>query len=180
VAMFVAILTIGVAIVSGVIPALRAHRGSLDGGLARVSSGRVRGGVWERRIRAGLVVAQVALAVTLLCGAGAFNASLQRLLATSPGFSAERVYSAQLMLSPIRYKDPVVRAKFVREMLEKVSAIPGVAAAGTTQSTFLPAESMQTSALIEGRPDDPDHMVTAHMRHITPGYFSSLRVPVVT
>jgi putative ABC transport system permease protein len=117
--------------------------------------------------------------VTLLCGASVFLASLQRLLATAPGFSAEGVLSMQMMLPPSRYADAPARATFVRQMLERVSALPGVVAAGTTQTTFLPNQSMQTSFFVEGRPVDGEHTETAHIRHITPGYFRALNVPTV-
>jgi putative ABC transport system permease protein len=175
-----ATLTVGgTALASGMWPALRAQRASVEGALTHVSSGRVGGGPWERRVRGTLVIAQVALAVTLLCGAGAFLISLQRLLATAPGFSADGVLSLQLMLAPTRYRDAAARASFVRQLLDRVSTLPGVVAAGTTQTTFQPNESMQTSLWIDGRPIDPEHTESAHIRHITPGYFQALHVPVV-
>jgi predicted permease len=179
VAAFGMIVTGTVAIVSAVVPALRAHSSVRDGGLVRVSSGRVSGGAWERRARAALVALQVAFAVTLLCGSGVFIASLQRLLANHPGFSSERVWSAQVRLSPIRYPDALARAHFVKTMLERISALPGVLAAGTTQTTFQPNESMQSLAWVEGRTVDAQHPETVHIRHITPGYFGALRIAVV-
>ena len=166
------------ALLSGVVPALRATRSSLDGSVTRLVSAR-SGGAWEGRLRGALVVVQVALAVILLGGAGAFLTSLGRLLGTSPAFSPDGVLSLQLMLPPARYSDAPARATFVRQMVERVSAVPGVAAAGTTQTTFLPNQSMQTGLWIDGRPIDAEHTETAHIRHITPGYFTALRVPVM-
>ena len=179
VAAFGLVATLAVAIFSGVVPALRAQRSTNESGLARVSAGRVGGGLWEGRIRAALVVAQVALAVTLLCTSGVFLISLRRLLSTQPGFSPERVWSAQLRLSPLRYPDPRARARFVRQMLERISTIPGVVAAGTTQTTFLPNQSMQTLAWVEGRTVDAQHTESFHIRHVTPGYFAAMRAPVI-
>ncbi len=176
---FAAIVTLAAILASGLLPAMRAHASTLGGGLIHAASERFGGGVWEARIRAWLVVAQVALSVFLLCGAGVFLASLRRQLATNPGFVAERVWSGQIRLSPVRYSDKVARARAVRAILEKVAAIPGVAAAGTTQSTFLPDQSMQTFLFVEGLPAGPENVQTSHIRHITPGYFPAIRVPVV-
>ena len=64
-------------------------------------------------------------------------------------------------------------------MLERVAAVPGVASAGTTQTTFMPNESMQTGLYVEGRPIDIAASDTANIRHITPGYFTTLRVRIV-
>jgi predicted permease len=179
VVLFAAAMTCGTAIISGVIPALRAHAAGAEGGVARLASARVGGGPWERRVRASLVVAQLALAVVLLCGATAFSASLTRLLHTRPGFSQDGVLSMQMKLSPQQYPDVATRARFVKQIVDRIGALPGVAAAGTTQTTFLPNQSMQAFAWIEGRTVDAEHAETIHIRHITPGYFSVLRVPVI-
>lgn len=177
VAAFGALVTCGTAVLPGIVPAMRAHRASVEGGLAHGASSRVA--PKDRRVRSVLVVAQVALAIVLLCGAGAFTTSLQRLLATAPGFSPDGVLSMQIRLSPLTYPDVTARATFVRQMLERVSALPGVVAAGTTQTTFLPNQSMQTGVWIEGRPIDAEHIESTHIRHSTPGYFQALRVPLV-
>ena len=173
------LVTLAVAILSGVVPAIRAQKPTAESALARVSAARVGGGLLEGRIRAGLLVAQVALAVTLLCASGVFLMSLRRLMATSPGFSPESVWTGQLRLSPLRYKDTGARARFVRQVLERISAIPGVVAAGTTQTTFLPNQSMQTLAIVEGRTIDERHPEMFHMRHVTPGYFAALKAAVI-
>ena len=172
-------VTCTVAIIGGVIPAFRSQESGTETVLARVSAARVGGGFLERRIRAGLVVVQIAIAVTLLCASGVFLISLQRLMTTQPGFSPERVWTGQLRLSPLRYSDVGVRARFVLQMLERISAIPGVVAAGTTQTTFQPNQSMQTLAWVEGRTTDAQHTENFHIRHVTPGYFEALRAPVI-
>ena len=83
----------------------------------------------------------------------------------------------QMLLPPALYPDVSARAKVVEQILARVSQVPGVAAVGTTQSTFLPAQSMQTLMFVEGlHVDEPDR---SHIRHITPGYFDALRVPLV-
>jgi putative ABC transport system permease protein len=117
--------------------------------------------------------------VVLLCSAGVFLTSLQRLLRTNPGFSADNVLSMQLRLAPARYPDAAARANFVQRALARIDEIPGVVASGTTQTTFLPGQSMTTLLSVEGAPIEPGRADTAHIRHITPGYFKTLHVAVV-
>ena len=179
VAAFGLFVTVAVAILGAVVPAIRPQESGAASALRRVAAARVGGGFLERRIRAGLVVAQIALAVTLLCASGVFLMSLRRLLETHPGFSPENVWTGQLRLSPLRYPDVIGRARFVREALARISAIPGVVAAGTTQTTFLPNQSMQTLAWVERKTTDASNAENFHIRHVTPGYFNALRAPVI-
>src|SRR5262245_20248777 len=171
-----AIVVTGIA--SGVVPALRFQRASEDN-VGSLSVMRVGPGRRERRVRGALVVLQVAMAVALLCGAGTLLLSLDRLLAAPTGFNADGVLTMQLMLPPAKYADVPARATFVQQMLERVSAIPGVVSAGTTQTTFMPGESMQTYLFVEGRPTDVAAQETANIRHVTAGYFKTLRVPIL-
>ena len=69
------------------------------------------------------------------------------------------------------------RANVVRQMLERVSQVAGVVAVGTTQSTFLPAQSMQSFMYVDNVNSDEEEL--AHIRPITPGYFDALQVPVI-
>jgi putative ABC transport system permease protein len=179
VAVFGFLVTLAVAIAGGVFPAFRAQESRAETAVQRVAAARSGGGFLDRRVRAGLVVAQIALAVTLLCASGVFLTSLRRLLETQPGFSPENVWSGQLRLSPLRYRDAGSRAQFVREVLNRIGALPGVIAAGTTQTTFLPNQSMQTLAWVEGRTTDAQNAESFHIRHVTPGYFGALRAPVI-
>ena len=171
-----AIAASGVA--SGVLPALRATRtsGPLAGTLAVT---RVGPGPRERRVRAALVVAQVAMAIALLCAAGTLLVSLERLLAAPRGYDADRVLTLQMLLPPVKYADVRARADVVDKIVARVSAVPGVRSAGTTQTTFMPNESMQTGLYVDGRPADPAAADAANIRHVTAGYFRTLRVPIV-
>ena len=85
----------------------------------------------------------------------------------------------QLMLPLAQYPDIGARARFVEQMVDRVSTVPGVVGAGTTQTTFMPNESMQTWMFVDGRPLDANHADSAHIRHVTPGYFRTLLVPIV-
>ncbi|HEV3141554.1 MAG TPA: FtsX-like permease family protein, partial [Vicinamibacterales bacterium] len=175
---FAAAAIVASGVLSGAVPALRFQRTS-ENGVGGLAITRIGPGRREHRIRGGLVVFQVAMAVALLCAAGTLIVSLERLLAAPPGFDADRVLTLQLLLPPAKYGDVRSRAAFVQQMVERVSLIPGVVSAGTTQTTFMPNESMQTGLYVEGRPIDPAAADTSNIRHVTAGYFRTLRVPVV-
>ena len=110
VATFGLLVTLAAAIFAEVTPAIRSKESRTEIARWRAAAARAGGGLAERRIRAGLVVAQIALAATLLCASGVFLVSLRRLIETQPGFSPENVWAGQLRLSPLRYSDVVGRA----------------------------------------------------------------------
>jgi hypothetical protein len=89
------------------------------------------------------------------------------------------VLVAQMLPAPARYPDVASRARFVDRIVARIQGLPGVAAAGTSQSTFLPNQSMQTSVFLEAEPQDAEHTHAANMRHVMPGYFPTLHVPIV-
>ena len=164
-------------ILCAVVPALRIHRAAGTGDLLRMASTRTSPGRWERRLRAGLVTIQIGIAVALLCTSATLMTSMRTVLATKPGFAAEQVLTLQMLLPPAIYPDAPARAAVVSRMLERIGTVPGVAAVGTTQTTFLPNQSMFTMMHVEGG-TTPD-AERSHIRHITPGYFAALRVQVI-
>lgn len=167
----------GAALLCAAMPAWKIHRAALAGGSLRMAAVRFSAGRWERRVRGTLVSAQVAIAVALLCASGTLFKSLNSMLATSPGFPADRVLTMQMLLPTAIYPDVQARAAVVKRMLERVERVPGVLAVGTTQSTFLPAQSMRTMMHVEGiHTEEPER---SHIRHITPGYFAAMQVPVI-
>jgi putative ABC transport system permease protein len=164
-------------IMCAVVPALRIHRAAGTGDLVRGASARTSPGRWERRIRAGLVTMQIGIAVALLCTSATLIASMRSVLAIVPGYAAEQVLTLQMLLPPAIYPDAPARAAVVSRMLERIATVPGVAAVGTTQTTFLPNQSMYTMMHVEGgATPDPER---SHIRHITPGYFAALHVRVI-
>lgn len=88
-----------------------------------------RGGTLNRstqRLRNGFIVAQIALAFVLLCGAGLLAESLERALDRSPGFRPDGVLTAQIVLPFENYPDETSRVRFVRELVTRLRALPGV------------------------------------------------------
>ncbi len=163
---------------SGVLPALSIR----DAGarpLASLATTRIGIGRRERRLRTALVAVQIAIAVALLCAAGTLAISFERILSAPHGFRADGVLTMQMMLPPVRYGDVRARADIVERFLQRIARMPAVVAVGTTQTTFMPNESMQTGLFTDRRPVDPSNVDTANIRHVTPGYFAALRVPIV-
>lgn len=177
------VLAIAVIVVSSttllctLLPALKIYRASARGEALRMAAVRFSVGRLERRVQATLVSLQIGLAVALLCASGTLMKSLNSLLDVAPGFTADHVLTMQMMLPPAVYPDVQSRAEVVRRFLENVAQVPGVVAVGTTQATFLPAQSMFTLMHVEGiHLEEADR---SSIRHITPGYFDALKVAIV-
>ena len=164
------------AMLAGLVPALRAGASPAVSALAE-SSARNVGSARERRARQVLVAAQVGLSLVLLGLAGVVLSSMQRLNQVDPGFDADHVLTMQLA-PPARYPDAQARAAFLERVLTRVAEIPEVQAVGTTQTTFVPNTTMTTRAEIAGLAGEPGSLMQVNIRHITPGYFEAMRVPV--
>jgi putative ABC transport system permease protein len=165
------------ALVAGLVPALRAGASPAQSTLAETSL-RSAGSHPERRIRQLLVGGQVALSLVLLGLAAVVLSSMQRLNQADPGFEPNGVLALQLA-PPARYPDPQARANFLERVLSRISEIPEVSAAGSTQTTFEPASTMTTRAEIAGQSSEAGGLVQVNIRHVTPGYFDALRVRVI-
>ena len=134
-----------------------------------------------RAIRRGLVVAQVAVAFVLLAGAGLFFASFQRILAIDPGFRAEGVSTASVVLPRTRYKDNAAMASFLDESIRQLRALPGVAAVGVTNN--LPVSGNMNNSVIfaEGYQMRPGESAIAPTNVlVSPGYFEAMGVRLVS
>ncbi len=165
------------AMIAGLIPALRAAASPALAALAETSLRNI-GSYRERKTRQVLVGAQVALSLVLLGSAGLVLSSMQRLNRTDPGFDASDVLTLQLA-PPARYPDAQARANFLERVLARISEIPEVQAAGSTQTTFEPNSTMTTRVEIAGQLAESGALAQVNIRHVTPGYFDAMRVRVV-
>ena len=178
--LFSAALTCIVAFFVGVLPAWRVSGLRFSVSLTNQAVDNTRM-TTRLRGRAAFVVAQVALALTLLAGSGLLLRSFSRLLETDPGFSPERVAALQVFL---RLADgtPAQLTALFREAIEGMRKVPGVQDVGAASVIpFLNTTGAASSAVtIEGRPapaagDEP----TATFIVATPGYFSTMRIPLL-
>ena len=169
--------TLFATLLAGVLPAWRLVRSGLAHDLesSRRDSGLTRS---ESRLQGVLVVAQIALALLLLTGAGLLTRSLQRLTANDLGFDPEGLATIQMYLYDVHPK-PGERAQFVRTSLDAIRALPGVAGAGaTTALPFDPATGARNNFSIVGQPRRPAESMSIRTAAATPGYFAAMRTPL--
>ncbi|HUQ81369.1 MAG TPA: ABC transporter permease [Gemmatimonadaceae bacterium] len=175
--LFTVALSVVTGVLAGIVPALKLARDSVRESLAT----GVRGSGSMRRSRAqrGLVIAEVALSVVLLAGAGLLMASLSKLQAVPPGFSPDGVLVARLTLSGPRYQQPDAIVRFYDDVLRRLRATPGVGSAAAAGALPLSGSSNTSNFQIVGRPQPPDGQdPVSRWERITPDYFKSLGIPL--
>jgi putative ABC transport system permease protein len=175
---FTLIVSLITAIVFGLAPALFASGVDLNAALrhsGRTQIGRFR----HRRFQSALVVAEVALAMILLFGAGLFISSLFRLEKVNAGFNPRNLLTTVISLEGEKYSAPHNIGLFYQQLLEKVRAIPGVEAA--VAASNLPLTSGRTlNFSVEGRPRPaPGEEPWALWRVVTPGFFQAMKIPLL-
>jgi putative ABC transport system permease protein len=178
----VLVFTAGLAIVTGIAfglaPALRASSLQIEEALREDSAG-TSGGRRRRRLQSSLVVAEVALALVLLVGAGLLVKSFVALNRVNPGFDTRDVLAARIRLTPSRYPQGPAQQQFFDNLLATLAARPDVAAAGLTVTLPL-SGSMRIIAFDPHtvRADYPDPIMIAMSSMVTPDYFAALGVPI--
>jgi len=160
-------------IISGALPALRAGRTDLNDALKE--GGRNESTVGLRTRRA-LIVAEVALSLVLLMGAGVMVRTLSALRHVDAGFDPHNVLTMQVTLPQTRYKTPAKISAFFDESLRRIRALPGVESAAAVDD--LPARGGSVQPIVlEGHAELlPKDQPTVAVRKITPGYLHALRI----
>jgi putative ABC transport system permease protein len=166
---FAITMLIGVGV--GLIPGLHASRGDLDGGV-RQGSRHTSG---HQLIRRSLVVAEVALALVLLVGAGLLLRSLHRFFAISPGFDTSHLLTMQVQTAGRRF-DKTATHQFFMQALEAVRRVPGVTAAAFTSQLPLSDDYNEYGVLFESSPDAGS---PGFRYAVSPGYLEAMRIPLL-
>jgi len=163
-------VTVLAGLLFGLVPSLRSVRGDLQGGLREGGRGG-GGGLTGMRARGALVVAQVALALVLLVGAGLLVRSFRNLRAEDLGFRPQGVVTLQLGLPGSRYPDADALRGFLHQAEERLGALPGVDGVGSTSWLPLTGFGSDASFNIEGRPlPRPGQEHAVWFRRVSPGY----------
>ena len=174
---FTGLISLATGILFGLAPMFQAQRANANEALkqnARIASGT------QSRMRSGLVVGQMAIALVLLIGAGLMARSFWTLLHVSPGFRTEHILTARLSLSGSRYPDARRIAAFQRELLERVRNTPGVQSAGLAAYLPLSGTDNGWGFVIEGRPAlRTGEYNLAKYRPVSPGYFETIGIPLL-
>jgi putative ABC transport system permease protein len=178
----VLLFTFGVAVLTGLlfglIPAVRSSKPDLNQSL---KEGKGSGTSASRRsVRSALVVAEVALALMLLIGAGLLMKSFVNLIRVDPGFNAGNVIVASVGLPRTRYPEPNRIITFYDTLLERIKSLPGVQAAGAVSSLPLGGGGTDQDFRIEGLPEPkPGEEPVAWYSSVTPDYFQTLGVKLI-
>jgi len=165
----VAILT---ALLAGAVPAWRAISGALAAPLREGRGSTSR----NRALRSALATAQIAIAVTLLIGAGLLIRSFLHVLALDPGFDARHVVSISTQL-PNALNAPARRAAGVETIRARLLAAPGVETVGVVSRLPMLGLNLASFLVIEGR-DDGGHPPEVEFRAASPSYFAAMRIPL--
>jgi len=176
-ALFTAALAGAIGIVLGAVAAYRPGRRLAD---ALVSSTRSTASPAAARGRSALVVAQIALAVLLLSAAGLLISSVAKLSRVRPGFDPDRVLTFKVALTGPRYASAPARTGFISDLVDRLAATAGVRAAGVT--SLIPFSGMRgaNGVEIEGRALTNGLAIVVDQRHVSPGYFQAMRIPLVS
>ena len=179
----VVLFLLGVSVLTGVAfglaPAMQASAVNLSDVLKEGGRGSSEG-IRRNHLRSFLVASEFALALMLLIGAGLMIRSFFALQSVDPGFNPHNVLSMVVSVAGSKESESNRRTIFYRQLLEQVRAIPGVESAGGINHLPLAGDMWGLPFTIEGRPKPrPGESPDAVYRIVTPGYFETMRLPVV-
>src|SRR5262249_37371540 len=147
---FTAVTALLTGIVAGVVPAWRMSKADPNEALKQ-GVGRLDAGAGGTRTRTVLVVAEVALSLVLLVGAGLMIRTLWNLQSVKPGFAPDHVLTARIGVAANDFTSEAQQTQFYDDLLRRVRALPGVQYAGITDNLPMEGGSMQPVA-VEGQP----------------------------
>src|SRR5215213_3063046 len=177
---FTVIISVFTALLFSVLPALKASRPDINevlkaGAKTATSSGSAQ--FW----RDSLVVAEVALGLVLLIGAGLMMRSFASLTNIRPGFDPENVLTARITLSGPTYEDPDARKRYVGQTIEQLKALPGVESAAFVAPMPFSGAEIGGDFKIDGQATpEPGQEPSANVRNVTSDYFQAIRIPLLS
>jgi putative ABC transport system permease protein len=177
---FTAAAAVGAGVLVGIWPALRVSRtASLTLSLREGGRG-ASGGAHHQRVRSGLVVAQVALALLLLLGAGLTLKSFRNAQNAPLGFNPENILVADVLLPKARYDTDEKIARFNDQLIERIRLLPSVEAAALGSNIPFDNNEWDSSFHLTGTPPDPPgERPEAEVNHVTPDYFRVIGMPLL-
>ena len=176
----VVLFAVAVSWLTGVIvslaPAWQATRFDVQRTLQASGASSTRGRHWLRDL---LVVAELALALPLLIGAGLLLNSFIRLQRVNPGLNADQVLIGEINLPNTKYREPAQAAAFYDELLKRLTVLPGVTHASLGTLRVLSGAAINDPFSIEGRSMDFSRPNVAGWQRVAPDYFATLGIPLV-
>ncbi len=172
---FTAAITLLTGVIFGLVPALQASKPNLSETMKDAGRGSTEGGR-RQLVRSTLVVLEVASALVLLVGAGLLIKSFWQLQRVDPGFNPDSALTLSVALPRRKYTEETQRAAFFQQLLEKVSALPGVQATGVTNSMPMGNDTIYAFE-IEGRPPlPPGAGQSTNFYSVSAGYFKAMGI----
>jgi len=165
-------------LVFGVVPALQVSRGGSHESLKEGGRGSSTSS-GHQRLRKLLVVGEVALSLALLAGAGLLIRSFMKLQEIDPGFSSTGVLTIRVVLPPARYPQPEQVRAFFRDLLARVTKVPGVQMAGATNGLPLSGSGGSGTTTPESPLLQQGQFPEADWRYVTPGYFEAVGTKLI-
>ncbi len=176
-------ISIFTGIVFGLAPALRGSRVDLNSALkAGGRSSRSGGGlsVKHDKLRGALVIAELALSLTLLAGAGLLIRSFARLISVAPGFNPDHVISMQIAAEGPKYREDAQRIQLYQDLTQRLSNLPGITEQGAVSSLPLTPAVGWGGMAIEGYvPPANQPELQVDQRATTPDYFRAMAIPLI-
>ena len=175
---FTAGLALLTAIVFGLVPALQASRSRMSETLKDGARGATAGAS-RLRLRRGLVVGEIALALPLLVAATLSVLTVRQFLNGPQGFNPDGLLTMRLQLPDARYKKPETQSRFAHDVVERLRALPGVQTAAAINVMPASDNNWGRSIEIDGKPNpDPSNPPSVDYRAATPDFFAALQTPI--
>src|SRR5881296_258006 len=172
-------IVVSTGIIFGLVPGLASARPELTEALKEGGRSSTQG-TGRNRLRNGLVIAEIALALVLLSGAALLMKSFARLQHVNPGFNPRGALTFEISLPKVQYSDDPSIIRFNNEAQRRIAALPGVQAAGFSTILPLAGTNADSSFAIEGRPSDKNNpSPDEERREVSPDYFRALGTPLI-
>jgi len=177
---FTLLVSVLTGLIFGLAPAIQAVRFNQIDTLKEGGRDAATGGS-GKRLRSLLVVAEVAISLVLLIGAGLLINSFLRLRNVDPGFRADNLLTMRIILPKPKYAKFAQRSAFYTELIQRVQSVAGVRSAAVTTNLPLYRQGNSTSISIEGQPEPPPGQEAIIVtRVISPGYFNTMSIPLLS
>jgi predicted permease len=176
---FTFVLALGTGLIFGLAPAIQAARLDQLEGMKEGLRGGAGGS--SKRLRAGLMIVEIALSVVLLVGAGLLIKSFMRLREVNAGFDPTHILTVRIAPPPGKFREDALRLQFFRQVSDQIQAIPGVQSAGMILSLPLGGDTFNVwrGYIPEGRPMQPEEAGDAAYLVVNPEYFRTLKIPLM-
>jgi putative ABC transport system permease protein len=176
--LFTMAVSVAAGLIFGLAPSLAASKTDLVSAL-KESARSVSAGLGRNRLRQALVVAEVALAIVVLVGAGLLVGSFARLMAVKPGFDPNNLMTMMVTLTSERYGTMAANTRFIKELTASLEALPGVQDVAISDDFPIEGTDTHDYPEIEGRGAAPENRILTGLHVINARYFEAMGVRLI-